>query len=77
MINITHSRYTFVILCGINLSEMKSHYRAAACDVICLEAIVLMVGKTMEHLYGNGRKFTSFLLTNPALVIEHLQYLIT
>ena len=48
--------------------------RAAACDVICLEAIVLPGGKTMEHLYGNRRKFASFLLTSPALVIEHLQY---
>ena len=49
-------------------------YRAAACDVICLEAVVLPGGKTMERLYGNGRKFASFSLTNPALIIEHLQY---
>ena len=42
--------------------------------VTSLEAIVLPGGKTMKRLYGNGRKFTSFLLTSPALVIEHLQY---
>ena len=48
--------------------------RAAACDVICLEAVVLLIGKTMERLYGNGKKFASFLLTSPALVIVHLQY---
>ena len=47
-------------------------YRVAACDVICLEAIVLLGDKTMKCLYGNGRKFTSFLLTSPALVIKHL-----
>ena len=40
----------------------------------CLEAVVLPGGKAMEHLYGNGRKFASFSLTSPALVIEHLQY---
>ena len=50
------------------------HNRAAVCDVICLEAVVLPGGKTMERLYGNGRKFASFSLTSPALVIEHLQY---
>ena len=49
-------------------------YRAAVCDIICLKAVVLLGGKTMDHLYGNGRKLASFLLTNPALVIEHLQY---
>ena len=49
-------------------------YRAAVCDVICLEAVVLPGGKTMECLYGNERKFDSFSLTSPALVIEHLQY---
>ena len=49
-------------------------YRAAACDVICLEALVLPGGKTMERLYDNERKFASFLLTSPTLVIEHLQY---
>ena len=49
-------------------------YRAAACDIICLEAVVLLGGKTMERLYGTGRKFTLFSLTNPALIIEHLQY---
>ena len=48
--------------------------RAAACDVICLGAIVLPGGKTVERLYGNGRKFASFSLTSAALVIEHLQY---
>ena len=31
-------------------------------------------GKTMESLYGNGRKLTSFLLTGPVLVVELLQY---
>ena len=49
-------------------------YRAAACDVICLEAVVLPGGKTMGRLYGYGRKFTSFSLTSLALIIEHLQY---
>ena len=49
-------------------------YRAAACDVIRLEAVVLPGGKTMERLYDNKKKFASFLLTSPALVIEHLQY---
>ena len=49
-------------------------HRAAACDVIYLEAVVLPGGKTMERLYGNGRKFASFSLTSPTLVIEHLQY---
>ena len=46
-------------------------YRAAACDVICLEAVVLPGGKTVEHLYDNGRKFTLISLTSSALVIEH------
>ena len=55
-------------------SFIHEHYRAAACDVICLEAIVRPGGKTMERLYSNGRKFASFLLTSPALIIEHLQY---
>ena len=52
----------------------KVPYRAAACDVICLETVVLPGGKTMKRLYGNGRKFASFLLTSPASVIEHLLY---
>ena len=51
-------------------------YRAADYDVICLEAVVLPGGKTMVCLYGNGRKFASFSLTSPSLVIEHLQPLI-
>ena len=48
--------------------------RAAAYDIICLEAVVLPGGKTMEHLYGNGRKFASFLLISSVFIIEHLQY---
>ena len=40
------------------------NYRAAVCDIICLEAVVLPGGKTMEHLYGNGRKFSLFSLTS-------------
>ena len=56
------------------LQLLYGNYGAAACDVICLEALVLPGGKTMERLYGNGRKFASFSLTSPALVIEHLQY---
>ena len=57
------------------LEFIGNGYRAAVCDVICLEAVVVLPGgKTMECLYGNGRKFASFLLTIPALVIEHLQY---
>ena len=47
-------------------------YRAAVCDVIFLKAVVLPGGKTMECLYGKGRRFTSFLLNSPALIIEHL-----
>ena len=47
-------------------------YRAAVCDIICLEAVVLPGGKTTDCIYGNGRKLASFLLTSPALVIEHL-----
>ena len=53
---------------------IQLNYRAAVCDVICLKAIVLPGGKTMECLYGNGKKFTLFLLTSPALIIKHLQY---
>ena len=44
------------------------------CDIICLEAIVLSGGKTMERLYDNRKKFTSFLLTGPVLINELLQY---
>ena len=55
-------------------ARVNSIHRVAACDIICLEAIVLPGGKTMECLYGNGRKFASFLLTSSALFIEHLQY---
>ena len=36
-------------------------------DIICLYAVVLMDGTTMDHLYGNRRKFASFLLTGQAL----------
>ena len=67
--------------CGSKICETSitcdytiNSYRAAACDVICLGAVVLPGGKTMECLYGNGRRFALFLLTSPALVIEHLQY---
>ena len=65
-----------IIVVGTNLISSYTilQYRAAACDVICPEAVVLLGGKTMERLYGNGRTFTLFLLTSPALVIEHLQY---
>ena len=56
------------------LKTCVSSYRAAACDVICLEAVVLPGGKTVERLYGNGRKFASSSLTSPGLVIEHLLY---
>ena len=55
------------------IAVFTSYYRAAVCDVICLEVVVLPGGKTMERLYGNRRKFASFSLTSPALVIEHLQ----
>ena len=53
---------------------LSCDYRAAVCDVICFEALALVGGKTMERLFGNGRKLTSFLLTSPISVIEHLQY---
>ena len=56
-----------------NLTDADKN-RAVACDVICLEAVVLLGGKTMEYSYGNRRKFALFSLTSPALVIEHLQY---
>ena len=49
-------------------------YRVAVCDVICLKALVLPGGNTMEGLYGNGRKFASLLLTSSTLIIEDLQY---
>ena len=41
------------------------HYRAAACDVICLEAVVLPGGKTMGRLYGNGRKIRLVFTNQP------------
>ena len=41
---------------------LRNHNRAAACDVISLEAVVLPGGKIMERLYGNRMKFASFLL---------------
>ena len=53
---------------------LSCDYRVAVCDVICLEALVLLGGKTMERQFGNGRKVASLLLTSPALVTEHLQY---
>ena len=76
-----HCRGNQLFNCSVskNIKYMKislhiASYRAAAYDVICLEAIVFPGGKAMECLYGNGRTFTSFLLTSPALVIEHLLY---
>ena len=64
--------YCLSVICDIFDNIME--YRVAAFDVIYLEAVELLGGKTMERLYGNGRKFTSFSLTRPALVIEHLHY---
>ena len=49
-------------------------HRAAQCDIICLEAVVLPGGKNMNCLYGNRVKFTSFSLIGPTSVIEALQY---
>ena len=49
-------------------------YRADVCDIISLQTVVLPGGKTMDHLYGNRRKFASFLPTSPVWVIEDLQY---
>ena len=39
------------------------------CNVICPWAGVLLGGKTIDHLYGNRRKFASILLTDPMTVI--------
>ena len=64
--------YAYVYVSTVCLSIHM--YRAAVCDIIWLKAVVLPHGKTMEHLYGNWRKFASFSLTSPALVIEYLQY---
>ena len=80
-VNFSIERFPVIITCSqtnlhsgpLSIRNYK-HYRVAVCDVICLEAVVLLGGKTMERLYGNGRKFASFSLTSPALVIEHLQY---
>ena len=52
--------FTWLQLVGIfNLKQemQQIYYRAAMCDVICLEAIVLPGGKTMERLYGNSPRF--------------------
>ena len=49
---------------------LSCDYRAAVRDVLCLEALALVDGKTMENWFGNGRKLTSFLLTISALVIN-------
>ena len=38
----------------------NTYYRAAACDVICLEAVVLPSGKTMERSYAMGGNSTHF-----------------
>ena len=62
--------YCLSVICDTSDNIME--YRVAAFDVIYLEAVVLLGGRTMEHLYGNGRKFASFLLARSALVIEHL-----
>ena len=62
--------YCLSVICDTSDNIME--YRVATFDVIYLEAIVLLGGRTMERLYGNGRKFASFSLTRPALVIEHL-----
>ena len=56
---------------------MQQTYRAAACDVIFLSVVILSGGKILEYLYGNRRKFASFLQTGPAMVNELLQYIIT
>ena len=41
-------------------------------DIICLYAVVLTDGKTIDHLYGYRRKSASFILTGPGLVINLL-----
>ena len=64
--------YCLSVICDTFDNIME--YRVAPFDVIYLEAVVRVGGKTMEHLYGNRRKLASFSLTRPALVIEHLQY---
>ena len=45
----------------------------AACDIICLEVVILLGGVTMDRLYHNGnrRKFAIF-TSRPVLVIELL-----
>ena len=74
---VLYTNYNAIILIALldvlTLTKLStsSFYRAAAGDVICLEAVVLPGGKTMECLYGNGRKFALFSLTSPAKVIGY------
>ena len=66
----------YVRNCKTFLLENFSHVwyicRAAVCDVVCLLVVVLLGDKTMDHLYGNGRKIASFSPAGHALVIELL-----
>ena len=38
------------------------------------KAVVLLGGKTMDRLNGNGKKFTSFSIAGPVLAIELVKY---
>ena len=53
------------VLCGYIISTERLYVMSFAFKQWCFGC------KTMECLYGNGRKITVFLLTDPALVNEH------
>ena len=54
---------------GWAVSQWYSN-EAAECDVICLQAVVLPGDRTMEHLYGNRRKFAYFLRSSPVWLLN-------
>ena len=81
-VNFSIERFPVIITCSqtnlhsgpLSIRNYK-HYRVAVCDVICLEAVVLLGGKTREHLATWQREeICLVLLTILTLVIEHLQY---
>ena len=61
----TDLMYLYIYTLGIFLSSLNALYRVAVCEVISLQTVVLPGGKTMECLYGNGRKSALFLLAGP------------
>ena len=48
---VSHKQCTVIIF---NKCSWRLSHRVAACDVICLSAVVLLHGKTMDHLCDNG-----------------------